>query len=108
MNETNSADQKVWDARKITIFLFILAASAGILYYGLGNQRFLSEDKIKGVQIEEKNVEESRVDLPTFGNLQTTFEEKFNEIREDAESIDVSEVASSSPEIQKVINDIKS
>lgn len=105
MND-NSPDQKVWDIKKITIFILILVLAGAGFVYGFKDQRFLAEDQVRGVQTEDRNVE-PQASPPNFDNLQTNFQEKFDEIRENAESIDVVEVASSSPQIQKVINDIK-
>lgn len=107
MNEVNTQGEKVWDTKKVGIFILILAFAAIGLFYGFKDQRFKSAEDVRGVQTEEENLQESRVEPPTFDGLQTTFQEKINEIKEDTESIDIAEVASSSPQIQKVINDIK-
>lgn len=105
MNEVSPEDQ-VWDKKKIAIFLLILILAGVGLVYGFGNQKFLSQGEISGIQAVEER-EKPKIEPPSFTNLQNTFEERFNDIRKEAEKIDVTEVASSSPQIQKVINDIK-
>lgn len=107
MNEVSPTDQKVWDKKKIAIFLLILLLVGGVLSYGFENQKLLPQKEVRGTQtIEQK--EEPKVEPPSLTNLQNTFEERFNDVRKEAEKIDVAEVASSSPQVQKVINDIKS
>lgn len=105
MNEIGAPEQEVWDIKKIFVFLMVLLLLGGGLVYGFMNQRILSQGEVRGTQAQKQ--EEPKIEPPSFNNLQNTFEEKLTDIREEAENIDVAEVASSSPQIQKVINDIK-
>lgn len=105
MNEVNQAQQQVWDIKKVTIFAIVLLALGAGLMYKFKDQKFLPQGEVRGTQAQKQ--EKPNVEVPSFADLQTTFEEKLVDIREDAENINVEEVASSSPQIQKVINDIK-
>ena len=107
MNEIKQPQQEVWDFKKIAIFLLILAVLGGALFFGFRNQRVLSEGEVRGTTEATEQKEVPKIEFPTLTNFQDTFDEKFNEIREDAENIDVVEVASSSPQIQKFLNDFK-
>jgi hypothetical protein len=93
MNEINNADQRVWDFKKITG-----------LAYGFRDQKILSLGEVRGTQASK---EQPKIEAPNFTDIQTTFEERLLDIREEAENIDVAEVASSSPQVQKVISDLK-
>lgn len=41
-------------------------------------------------------------------DIEGTIKEKFEDLKKEASSLDITEIASSSPQIQKIINDIKS
>ncbi len=103
-------DKKIeepWDKKKIAIALMILLGLiAGLIY-------FSGVYKVKGENTKESKAQLQKavegavedIDVPT---VKETIQEKIEEIKTDASNIDVVEVASSSPQVQKIINDIKS
>ncbi len=95
------------DKRKIILGLISLLFLLGVLLYGtkaafLGDT--VKKEEVKGVN--NSTGEAIQKHLPSF-SLQSTAEEKINSIRERVSQLDVKEVASSSPQVQKVLNDIK-
>jgi len=111
VNEVNQFEQETWDKRKILIFVGILLLLGGGLVYGFRAEKFLGETRreTKGIETQEnKKNESSESPKPSFTNIQSTFEEKITDIKKEAENINVVEIATSTPQIQKVINDIMS
>lgn len=110
MNEINQIEQDTWDKKKIFILIGILLLLGAVAVYGVKTQKFLGNTirETKGIETQEnKKTESLESPKPSFTNFQSTFQDKFNDIKKDAENIDVVEIASSSPQVQKVINDIK-
>lgn len=107
MNKINpQLEQDAWDKRKIFIFLLVLAFVVGVVAYAFRDQK-LELGQIKGLKAQENKVPpEGEEEIP-FTNFQNTFQDKFNDVKKEAENINVVEIASSSPQIQKVINDLK-
>ena len=116
MNEINPVEQEVWDKKKIFLFALITA-----LVLGLGFKTFVLEknqditqnkSEVRGIDVkgdQGSNFDSQTQELSpiTKETIQKTFEEKVIEIRKDVEKINVVDVATSTPAIQKVINDIK-
>ena len=51
---------------------------------------------------------ETNVPQPNLGaNLQETVKEKINDLKQEVSGLNIMEIASSSPQMQKVLNDIK-
>lgn len=91
-------EEEVWNKKRIILSLIIFLLLFGAIgYYYVQNQD--SSKDVKGV--EQKNAPVRRSELPEI------IQEKIQGIKEDAENIQVSEIATSSPQVQKVINDIK-
>jgi hypothetical protein len=95
-----------WNKKKIFVAVFLLALliAGGILFkVRILGQNSESTKSVKGIGVEQKNAEpETRV------NIQEVIGEKLNNLKQEVSGLDVMEIASSSPQVQKIINDIKS
>lgn len=106
MEEANAGES--WNKGKIiiTVFLLVLLITGGYLLktsvFG-DNSSPVNQKSVKGTSVEEKAVE------PTLEqNIQETIREKINNLKQEVLGLDVIEIASSSPQVQKILNDIKS
>jgi hypothetical protein len=69
----------------------------------LDSQSSRPAKSVEGASIIDNNTEP---DLRT--NIQETIKEKINSIKQEVSGLDIVEIASSSPQVQKILNDIKS
>ncbi len=93
-------EESQWDKKKIIFFvlisLFLVAAGYGlksiILPESFENQNYsyLKKSDVKGASDVRKNVQE-----------------QINNLKNEAQNIDLVDIATSSPQVQKVINDLK-
>ena len=91
-----------WDKKRIAIFVLF---SAIIILGALELKRiFLPNTSILGASV-EKPVEKPSVKPPSFNF--SSVESAISDIKENVESLDAEEIASSSPQIQKVLRDIQ-
>lgn len=117
--------QETWDIRRIVIG--ILVATTSLVGVGYGVKSFLLDKKenqavrgkeatsgrVEGLRVEEDTApkedpsKKSQLPLVPSASLQTTIEQRLEDIRKDAAKIDVLEVASSSPQVQKIIKDLR-
>ncbi|KKR76421.1 MAG: hypothetical protein UU21_C0010G0004 [Candidatus Levybacteria bacterium GW2011_GWA2_40_8] len=101
-----------WDKKKIALLLLFLLGL--LLLFITAKSIFLdksSEDSSSSKTVRGTRIEDPVVD--SFGSSENIrpavdLEEKIGDIKSEIENIDVSEIASSSPQIQKIIQDIKS
>lgn len=107
--------QESWNKKRIILFLFIILI---LLAIGFAIKNFVlksnvplndalvkSAGLVKGTSTEEQNPnKEEKNSLP----VQSIIEDRINEIRKEVNTLNVSDVASSSPQVQKVLNDLKS
>ena len=105
MEEVNG--ETSWNKKRIVIFIFLLALLiAGGYFFKtrvLGSSSSQLAKSVKGISSEKKNIE------PEFSvDIQGAVKEKINSIGQEVSNLDVLEVASSSPQVQKILNDIKS
>ena len=102
--------EEKWDKRKMLLgFVGIFALFFAALYIKDAYFPPSKSSQVEGVSVtSEEQVPERRyksnIKIPTASDL----EQKVNEITDQASSIDVAEVASSSPQVQKVIKDLQS
>lgn len=89
--------EQEWDIRKIFLAFVIVAA---VLFVGIWLKRgYFARINSKSV------VKDASTEVP---NLQKVVQSKIDNIKGEAAKINVEEVATSSPQVQKVINDLKS
>lgn len=121
MQET-SFIQESWNIKRIALVLTILFVLGGILY---GAKVFvLDKNKISpkktsndvaGISIQKEQVSgepEDKIDLKsTFPSsakeLQVNIQQKLDAVKEEVNNLNVQDIASSSPQVQKVLSDIK-
>lgn len=101
-------EDKEWDVKKIITTVFILAVLIALVlffkYYVFFENDF--SKKSLSVTPSVKQVEGISTVEPV-PNIKQAVQEKVNSIKEEAARIDIIEIASSSPQVQKVINDLK-
>lgn len=93
-------EEETWDKKKLTIGILAILFLALFIYFGILNSSKVSNDSVRGESTVLKSTN-PKIDLKK--DLDT----KIKEIKQNADDINVVEIASSSPQIQKVINDIK-
>ncbi len=115
MDEVNA--QESWNKTRIFSALFLVTLLAVGGYFVLKTQvldMMLSPKDVKSVkgissQGEVKNNEKDDIDKKNGDTgIEGTIKEKFEDLKKEASSLNIAEIASSSPQIQKIISDIKS
>jgi len=102
--------EESWNKKRIiaVLFLIILLAVGGYFF----KTRILDTKSIsfsnpfksvKGVSVGEKNGDGQNLNT----NIQEAVREKINSLKQEVSGLNIVEIASSSPQIQKIINDIK-
>lgn len=100
--------EEIWDKKKIAVFVgIILVLVVGIAYF---SKDFLIEQYLQKIRPqlggEKKAVKSAQTRKNTL-RIREDLEERLNAIRKDVEAINFEEIATSSPKVQKVVNDIK-
>lgn len=107
MKEQKKKEEIEWDKKKIIIFsivLFLLLIGA----YQLKSLILGNDISSKPLQNSyEKQVRGVNIQEPPGQSLRNNIQEQISNLKEDAQNIDVVEIASSSPQVQKIINDLK-
>lgn len=104
MEEINTGGS--WNKKKIFVagFLLVLLIVGGYLFKTrvLGENLSQQSKSVKGAATKEKNTE------PEFKiNIQEAVREKLNNLKQEVSGLNMLEIASSSPQVQKILNDIK-
>lgn len=107
MKEQKKKEEIEWDKKKIIIFLavvlFLLIGAYVLKSIILGentstkNSQNSFQQGIKGVDIQESPQQ----------SLRNNVRDQIENLKEEAQNIDIVDIASSSPQVQKVINDLK-
>lgn len=87
------------------IFIVIIVGLLG--YFAktllLGKNTFnLFGKSVKGISTQKQE----NVSLPSTSKLQNSLQQKIDSIKQEASKLDIAEIASSSPQIQKLIKDL--
>lgn len=104
MEEVNEGAS--WNKKRIfaALILILLLAIGGYFF----KTRILDENlspqtkSIKGISTAEKTTEP-----PFRTSIQDAVKEKINSLKQEVAGLNISEIASSSPQVQKILNDIK-
>lgn len=95
-------DDYEWDKRRIAIFLLLFSV---ILLGGLELKRtFFPNTSILGASV-KRSVEKPSIEPPHLNLSQIS--STINDVKKNVQSLDAAEIASSSPQIQKVLRDIQ-
>jgi hypothetical protein len=95
--------QAQWDKKKIILFLL-----AAVILIGIG---FEAKDLILGanvspaVSVNKPDVKGAAVQV--VPDIKNSVQNQLNTLKSEAQGVDLVEIASSSPQVQKVINDLK-
>ncbi|RJQ36072.1 hypothetical protein C4559_05720 [Candidatus Microgenomates bacterium] len=116
-------EQESWDKKKIIIALLIAALLGGLLYaakiFVLGKNINIpfkysttnkSQEKVEGISTKnnESDQEDSTsVSLPLIDNLKGEASQKLEEVKREINNLSISELASSSPQVKKIIQDVQ-
>ncbi|MBI4089664.1 MAG: hypothetical protein HY424_03060 [Candidatus Levybacteria bacterium] len=102
----------VWNKKKIIAFVFLVILLAiGIYFFKtkvLGNKSFSPSDILKSVKGTKSVKEENKTQENLNTNIQKAVREKIESLKQEVSSLNIAEIASSSPQVQKILNDIKS
>ena len=101
-----------WNKKKIIAFVFLIVMLVIGGYFlktkVLGSKSFSPADllkSVKGTSVGEENkVQQGSLNL----DVQKAVKEKIDNLKQEVSSLDILEIASSSPQVQKILNDIKS
>lgn len=99
--------EEAWDKKKIIITSLVLFCLVALAVYAFDLYKLNGTNgESPEAKITQSVKGESEI-INTDG-VKKVVQGKIEEIKEDASNIDVVEIASSSPQVQKIINDIKS
>lgn len=107
MKEQKKKEEVEWDKKKIILFLIVLFL---LLIGAYQLKPLILGDDLSSKQLQnsyEKQIRGVNIQEPPVQSLRNNVQEQINNLKEDAQSIDVVEIASSSPQVQKIINDLK-
>lgn len=96
---------EVWDIKKILAGIFIIGviiftAKIYVLDKNLQNENL-------GTKLEGASVKSDKTIALPSQDLKKDLNQRLNDLKEDVNSINVVEVATSSPAVQKILNDLK-
>lgn len=105
-------EESSWDFRKIFAgFLTIGILGIGIFW---AKDTYLSQyfphsrnGEVQGVSTEADDPEKYKMSIPTADNLQSAVEDKMTDIRKQLSELSPEDVASSSPSVKKLLQDIE-
>lgn len=103
----NIENEETWNKKRIAIAVFLLALLMLGGYFvkirSLGKNFSQPAKSIKGI-----NTKGTTTEPALKMNVQEAVKEKINNLKQEVSGLNVLEIASSSPQMQKILNDIKS
>jgi predicted PurR-regulated permease PerM len=106
MQELKPIEEK-WNKKR----LFLAGLTLLIIFSGLLGVKFFVLDKIQkpGNQlVKSTSVKGANIVNPiNTSNIKNTIQDQVNSLQQEASGINIAEIASSSPQVQKVLNDLK-
>ena len=103
LKKDEKTEEVAWDKKKIIIFaLFLLV----ILFAGLYFKTVLFPDKLTAVEGDYTQI--SSPQDAEISNASQNFQQKVNQIQQNVDNLNMVDVATSTPQVQKVLDDIKS
>jgi hypothetical protein len=108
MKEQKKKEEIEWDKKKIIIFsiiVFILIIGAYQLKSVFLDEASIPDEVNNSYQQDVRGV--SIQEPPPAQSFKNNVQEQINNIKEDAQNINVADIASSSPQVQKIIKDLK-
>jgi hypothetical protein len=96
-----------WDKKKIAVAIIILLGLIATAIYFSGAYKIKSAN-VKNSDFQIKKSVNGISESINVKGVKGAVQQKIEEIKTEAGSIDIAEIASSSPQVQKILNDIKS
>jgi len=107
LNMEELEEDKSWDFRKIlAVLILLIVLGFGFKFFVLNNGSKLLN--IKSVAVQGAKTSVSPNNTQVSDSLKKGVESKINDLVKEVNQINVVEVATSTPAVQKVLNDIKS
>ncbi len=104
MEEVNTGES--WNKKRIAISILILILMLVGGYYFkthiLGESSVQIKKNVKGVSISASLTPEAKIDI------QQTVKDKLDSLKQEVSNLNIMEIATSSSQVQKILNDIKS
>ncbi len=96
--------EESWNKKRILIALLALVAVGGVLYAFRGSifSQILPHNNKKEIPSSQ-----SVLSIKSGSNVQDVLEKQIESLKKEAGNININEIASSSPQIQNLINDFK-
>lgn len=109
MKEQKKKDEIEWDKKKILLFLFsvlfLIVAAYGLKTMLLGQDIKPTNFYLPKVKTDVKGESTKVPSRPQ--DIKKNIQNEINSLKNEASNINLIEIASSSPQVQKVINDLK-
>ncbi len=102
MKEAKKKQEVEWDKKRIILFL---VAAAALIIIGFELRTLLSGDNAASNQSLNQNVKGAAIQPAP--SIQKGIQDQISNLKNEAQNINVVDIASSSPQVQKVINDLK-
>jgi uncharacterized membrane protein YvbJ len=101
MEEVSQVNKETWNKKRIILSIFLLTLLLiGVYFFRSGI--FVSPSR------QSKSVKGASITAVDPGvNVQEAVKEKIDNLKQEVSNLDILEIASSSPQVQKVLNDIK-
>jgi len=97
-----------WNKKRIFIGFIVILAALTLLGYGIKtfvlgkNIDFFSKKTTLGTSTQKQE----NTSLPTASSIQNSLQQKLGNIQQEISKLDIADIASSSPQVQKIINDL--
>jgi hypothetical protein len=102
MEEANEINKETWNKKRVFLGIFLLALLIIGGGYFFRDKIFINSSRqLKSVE----GASTSAVDTAT--NVPEAVKEKIDNLKQEVSGLNLMEVASSSPQVQKILNDIK-
>jgi len=102
MEEVN---KESWNKKKIFLAVFLLIVLVGGAYYL--KKTFLTNPSEQTKLVEGASTVADSIESDSKVNIQDAVQQKIDSIKQEVSGLNIMEIASSSPQVQKVLNDIK-
>jgi hypothetical protein len=99
IKEKKQKNESEWDKKKIVIFSIVVIV---LLFLGL-----TLKDSILGSSYKVPGITQKINNINPQINVKKNVQDQINALQEEASNINLVDVATSSPQVQKVINDLK-
>lgn len=111
MKEQNKKEEAIeWDKKKILIFLFtvfiLIVLGYELKTIILGEDYSENKSLSKAFNQNVKGIEAQKIPLKS-PSIKENIQNEINNLKTEAQNINLVDIASSSPQVQKVINDLK-